>query len=220
MKLSFGEYTIQNSSRQIDYIEKIFENVEKRYQTLLDFFKLEKLNKPIRIVLWDDLEAFRADELKSGKRTLPMWVCGISSTKDDHHLIRTLTLEELCKAQGHQNSTEKDLENLILHEIVHAFVRCIVGDKLVKRWLNEGLATSLAKQRHAKANFDCSEEKLLFDTLTNYSNFHVIGNYLINEKGSDYVLKLLTDSKFLQQELASISSGANEYFNSHENALQ
>ena len=213
MELTFGNYQLINSSREIAYIEDIFKNIETRFKDLQKFFGLESLDKQIQINLWDNLDAFRESE-KEKRKDIPAWLCGTARTTESEHIINTLTLEELKKTKGHEDSTLQDLENLILHEIVHCFVRTFVGkDKKVKRWLNEALATSLSNQRHNLKEFNCTMDNLYYDDFVNYSAFHTLGNYLTKEKGAEYVSKLLKDSKFQDDEIPNIYTEVKAYHN-------
>ena len=212
MKLSFGELIIKNSNRQIDYINDLLENIEKRFNNLLSFFNLEKSNMPIHIVLWDNLEDFRNNERSKARKNIPNWMCGTTSIKNNCHLINSLTLEELRKCESHEKATLQSLENLIIHELTHCVTKCFIPTqyKETKRWLKEALATSLSNQSHT-IRFDKSIDNLYDDDFVDYGAFHAIGNYLLGKTPKEYIHQLLENSIFLENEIPNIYNGTKEY---------
>ena len=212
MKLSFGELIIKNSNRQIDYINQLLENIEKRFNNLLSFFNLEKSNIPIHIVLWDNLEDFRNNEKSKGRKNIPNWMCGTASIKNNCHLINSLTLEELRKCESHEKATLQSLENLIIHELTHCVTKCFIPTqyKETKRWLKEAIATSLSNQSHT-IRLDQSLDNLYNDDFVDYGAFHAIGNYLLSETSQEYIHQLLENSTFLENEIPNIYNGTKQH---------
>ena len=211
MELSFGELIIKNSNQQIDYINDLLENIEKRFNELLRFFNLEKSNMPIQIVLWDNLEDFRNNERSKGRKNIPNWMCGTTSIKNNCHLINSLTLEELRKCESHEKATLQSLENLIMHELTHCVTKCFIPTqyKETKRWLREALATSLSNQSHT-IRFNQSIDNLYNDDFVDYGAFHTIGNYLLSKTSQEYIHQLLENQVFLESEIPNIYNGTKQ----------
>lgn len=214
MNLLFGEYELKDCRREVEYIEDLFKNIQVRYKKLLKFFGLKKIDRPVRIVVWDSLDGFRKNEIKQGRKIVPDWLCGVARTEQDFYSISTLTLEELAKTKAYRNPTLRDLENLIVHEIVHSLHNsfCLeTGTNPNCRWLSEALATSLSDQSY-RIEFDCTEIQLINDDFISYDTCRVIGDYLLNVKGESYIKRLLVDTKFLGDEIPNIYSGAKAYY--------
>jgi len=213
MKLSFGELIIKNSNRKINYIDNLLKNIEIRFKDLLYFFNLEKINIPIQIVLWDNLEDFRNHEKSKGRKNIPNWLCGTASMKNNYHLINSLTLEELRKCESHKNATLQSLENLIIHELTHSVTRCFLPTqyKETKVWIKEALATSLSHQSHS-LRFGQTISNLYKDDFIDYGAFHVIGDYLISQTSKEYIHELLINKNFLENQIPNIYNGVKEYF--------
>lgn len=194
-------FIIKYTNNDKDYIDEIEKYLLNEIENIINFFEIDNYGEKIIINLFDSInklwelhnDLYNTIE-KYGK--VPEGVCGFSVKNN----IFTLTYSEFIKSKGHENSSLNDLKKLILHELIH----CIHAKKntktLYKIWLSEGIATTLSHQYDGKEKqFDTT-----FEDLNNgkcyYSNYNAIFEYILNNYEKEYIMKLINDYQFLENE--------------------
>lgn len=183
-----------------EYIDELFSYVEKESKNITLFFGLESFEEKVSIKLFDDLNSFRdaCSEVKGGAK-VPLWLCGLSFRKNGKNHIYSLCLDEYKKTDGHNNCSLENFKQLITHEFVHACHRTYTNIKL-PIWLGEGLATFLSHQYDgSELLFNATLEQIIKGG-ANYINYYTMFSYALNKYGKYYVLKLLNDEKYLEDE--------------------
>lgn len=204
----FKRLIIKKENVDNDYINDLSIKLENRAQSILEYFDLKEIMSNVEVVLWYNLNDFRNFAKEKMQSNIPEWMCGwVQNTKTIH----VLTLDELRKCEKHENNDIDDLENIIVHEFVHILVKQITGGKKIKKWLNEALATSLSMQKH-NYRFNLKVENLKNDDFVDYGFYQLVGDYLINEKGRKYIIRLMKESSFLEEEITNIYNGIKKYF--------
>ena len=217
MELFFGKIFLKHEDAKGGFLEDLSKNIETRVSNLFKFFNIKSLDKKINIVLWNDVEEFRRFAKSKLNMDVPNWMCGWVQNIENLSIVNTLILEELRKCESHSNNQIHDLENIIIHEIIHIIVKFISNGKKTKKWLTEALATVLSNQQHT-FKFKITVDSLYNDNFIDYGTFNLIGQYLLNKTSKDYIISLISDFDFLTAEITKIYVGANLYFDECNNS--
>lgn len=179
-----------------DYINKIINYFELCYKEVLDFLKLNKLDKKCIIKLWDDSDDFRNELKQISGNEIPFWVTGssINNKNDKYARIDYLSLREIKKIDYHKNETVDDLKKGILHEFVHICHSQSCDYNYPKEFfLKEGVATYLAHQYD-----DCELNvpiKTIIDDVdyVEYENYRYLFDKLVELYNHNELLDILNN---------------------------
>lgn len=200
----------------VNYIDSLTNNFDDLCDEIVKFFALENYGEKTTVILWDDLEKFRNFYNENFKRKCPETTVGFQIVNN----INSLSFNQYIKTKGNENNSMDDFKRLILHEFVHAVHRK-VSDIYQLMWLVEGLSTSLSKQYAYKTDlvFDASLDECIKGG-TNYSNYYLMFNYVLNNYGKDYILKIIKDKNFGYLETPRLYSEVNSYYNNFNNSIK
>ena len=187
---TFNDIEILYTESDLEYIEDVYNYFKDKYQEIMDFFSLEKLDKKLTIKFWNNKEEFRSFLFDLTGYEEPDWVVGKSISTREMFRVDILSLEERRKCSGHNNDSITHIKKVIVHEFVHTCHTIYKDYKISPMWFNEFLATYLAKQYDPdKLVLDFSLDDIM-NGKAYYNNYFSMGVYLIKTKGVDYVLDL------------------------------
>lgn len=213
--------TLEYTNKDIEYIEELTNHLEKETERIVTFFNIKKFENKVKIKLYDNIDTFREDVNKIIKRNVPDWMCGLSFNKEENiECIYALSLEELKKAEGHNNANLIYLEQVILHEFIHS-CNSIVSKKLEVIWFVEGLATYISGQINNKEILftnDMTLDKMIdMNQGINYINYYSLFKYTYETYGYDYIMKLLKDNNLLKEVTPILLEEAKQSINKKKN---
>ena len=208
---------INYTENDIDYIEDLSKQILLQGQKILNYFNLEKLDKPTYIYFYNNLGTFK-EKAKTRNSTgiVPNWLCGWASTKPNRYEVHVLSYSEYIKTQSHENDTIEDIITLVLHEFTHnCYDSYMFSNKNRKTlmWLHEALATTLSNQRN-NLTISCSVDDLYNENQIAYHNYYTLGKYLLSNHNKEYILKLISDYKYLKLETQNIYDNTRKWLNS------
>lgn len=216
MEIELKYIILKYTEKDIEYIDLLKSEIEKRCQEIVDFFNIKDFGEKIEVKLFGTLEEFREFcEVKNKlcldeKGKLPEWVCGVSFKGR----IITLTLEEYRKTKSHEDKTIDDLILLILHEFTHSCHDKIIDrSKKLYKWLSEGLATTISHQydKH-ELSFNATLDQIIHGKC-NYINYHTMFKYVLDTYGRDYILELLKNHDLLVADTPKLYDEVNSKYN-------
>lgn len=206
MQIKCENITINYTEQEKEYINEFLENVIKKSKAILEFFNLKKLEYPVTITFWDDLNNYRKkrnEQLKKYNRTVPLWEVGCAySNEKKEHIIEILSLNERRKCEKHEFDRLNDIFLVGVHEYIHACHSEFKDYKETLTYINEGLATLLSNQFKENKNYQINftKEELLM-AKTNYYNYYLIMKYIIENKSKEYILELIKNKEMQEKEL-------------------
>lgn len=209
MQIKKDNIIINYTEEEKEYINEFLENIIKESKKILEFFNLEKLEYPVIITFWDDLDKYREyrnKQLEQYNKKVPDWEVGCAhSYPQEPHYIHILSLKERKKSYNHDKDTLKDIFLVGVHEYVHACHSEYKKYNITLTYINEGLATYLSNQFDKSQNFEfnCTKEQLLLGK-TNYYNYYLIMKYIIENKPRKYILELIKNKEMQEQELDTL----------------
>lgn len=209
MQIKKDNIIINYTEEEKEYINEFLENIIKESKKILEFFNLEKLEYPVIITFWDDLDKYREyrnKQLEQYNKKVADWEVGCAqSYPQEPHYIHILSLKERKKCYNHDKDTLKDIFLVGVHEYVHACHSEYKKYNMTLTYINEGLATYLSKQFDKNQNFkfNCTKEQLLM-AKTNYYNYYLITKYIIENKSKEYILELIKNKEIQEQELDTL----------------
>lgn len=183
-----GEITYRKYDRKSDGIIKI---IQKSYPPLKAFFNFGIA--PIKIHL-----LYSRSEINKywGAKT-SIWMCGFIKRRNKIYVLSPLICQKVSR------HTENAIYKVVIHELVHLFIKKI--NKSPLGWLNEGLALFLAEQIRGrsikkadwefliKCNF-ITNPKLNWTKIANrngYKAAYLLVNFLLKRYGKNKLMKLL-----------------------------
>lgn len=204
---------INYSNNDLEYIDYICNELDKKSQEIVDFFDIKDFGKKVSVTLFDSLEVFRRKCAKVNRTSVsnvPEWVCGMKIPNGD---IYTLCLDEYRKTKGHENKSIEDLVYLILHEFTHACHSKIKKDnQRGYAWLAEGLATTISHQYdNVNINFNATLEEVMYKD-SDYISHHTMFKYVLDTYGRDYVLELIKNYDLLVKDTPKLYEEIRELY--------
>lgn len=204
---------INYSNNDLEYIDYICNELDKKSQEIVDFFDIKDFGKKVSVTLFDSLELFRSECAKVNRTlvsNVPEWVCGMKIPNGD---IYTLCLEEYRKTKGHENKCIEDLVYLILHEFTHACHGKVKKDnQRGYAWLVEGLATTISHQYdNSLLVFNASLDEMIKGT-KDYKNYHTMFKYVLDTYGRNYVLELIKNYDLLVKDTPRLYEEVRELY--------
>lgn len=151
---------------------------KKSSQEVADFFGMDFI--PIGVVVHNSWKSLAGSMVKDTKYTgAPEWLTGFAGEKTIH------LLGPEAMPKGHEGSRKERFEKTIVHEMSHIYYRKFKGNGAPK-WLNEGTAIYIAKQKGYK-----KPEKVTTQMLNEYhgeikEGIYTVGAYVVKEIIKDY----------------------------------
>ena len=184
---------IEYTDKDLEYIDDICKEIDSKSQIIIDFFEIGNFDNKVQVKLFSDINEFRRFHQEVYGFEPKNWLCGF---RLDYN-VYTLSLSEYRKCYSHEDTTILDLIKLILHEFTHV-IHFMKNKKCNYIWLGEGLATYLSGQYSDASSINCTYDELLNGC--SYTNYKVMFEYVLNNYGKEYVLKLIDDEEFLNKE--------------------
>ena len=200
MLLKKSGYTVEYDDK-LTYVPELANHLEKNMTSVLEFFKLDKLGKEIKIVVYNDLELYK-EHIKKFYDYCD-YMC--ADTNDGN--LNILSLEEAHKTKEHQDMDLEYMKDTIKHEFIHLCQQATqvesVNFEIV--WFWEALATNLGNPEHFEiVPISASNEEIneFIKLKNNYPIAYTIGNYMLENYSRDQILdyvkyptKLLKDEE-------------------------
>ena len=211
------KYAVFNYSKQDqDLIDDLEEYLNNHAEEVFEFFDSTLPRTAVNINIIPTKKEFDeyVKELKHITE-VPAWVIG----NYGNNTISYVSLHDY-KNTSHAFPPEKYEESLDYYKktIVHEYVHFVVGLFAVKnnnypiKWLNEGIAQYLSHQKEdIKLVFNYSLDDI-YNSNTCYSGWYLLTKYVIEEKGKDYFLKLLTNNTLTMSETPKLIKEAKEFY--------
>lgn len=172
---------------------KLIDIIKNGYDFLINFFGFSIKNIKIYLLY------SRKDINKIWGSKTPKWLCGFTKNQEKN-IIYLLSPSVSKKLSNH---TIPQIHKTIIHEIAHLFIKKI--NTYVIRWLNEGLASFLAKQKQKKIIKESDWEYLLKQSFiinpnlewlsiakkSSYKISYLFVSFLIKKYGKNKIIKLL-----------------------------
>ena len=209
MQIKKENIIINYTENEKEYINEFVDNIIKESKTILEFFGMKKTEYPTIITFWDNLNKYREyrnKQLEQYNKKVQNWEVGCAqSYPQEPHYIHILSLKERKKCQGHQNDKLEDIFKVGIHEYVHACHSEYKNYKETTTYINEGLATYLSNQfnENQDLKFNCTKEQLS-QGITNYRNYYLLMEYIIDNKSKEYILELIKSKEMQEQELDTL----------------
>ena len=196
----------------LQYASEIVSYLEIKKDNIMQFFQLKSLSSPKKIIIYSDLESYKAHIEQFFKYY--DYMC--ADTNDGN--INILSLEAARETKMYSNMDIEKLKSTILHEFVHICQQeCEVEhfeDDIV--WFWEGLATNLGNPEEYECipinatnedinNFNCSSN--------NYPIAYTIGNYMLENYDHANILKYIKYPSNLLADSDKILDAAREWSN-------
>src|SRR5574344_121477 len=130
---------IIKSDIPLSYFDEIVNNVKTNENEILKFLNLTKLQEKYTIELLS-YPAFKQEIVNIYGEIKP-YMRGHTSSNQKR--IGILNLDDECKYTTHKNATLPNMEQMIIHEVVHACQNEYHQFARESIWFHEGLATNL-----------------------------------------------------------------------------
>lgn len=176
------------------YIDTIIDYFISSYSKVLNFFDLSKLDKKLRIKLWNNAEDFRNKLEELTGYEIPHWSTGMAKNdkEDSCSRIDHLSLCEINKIEYHKYDTINELKKGIVHEFVHiCHTQFCNYNYPTQAFITEGVATYLANQ-YENAQQTVPLSKITSDEFVEYSNYRFLFNKILKEYNNDELKELLS----------------------------
>lgn len=222
MKKELKNFIIKYTEKDLDYIDYIVDECNKRSDSILEFFGLESVPFKIEIEIYSILDEFldycvEHCSYYDNKESIPGWLVGMCFKGK---VIKTLCFEEYKKR--HKNEGINALSDLFLHEFTHAVtdMACSDDTNLGKYpiWFIEGAATYLSDQfkhreeeRGESFKFNASLDDML-NRGGAYPAYYLFFKYVVETYGRDYILRLLNDYDLIMNETHKLYNEVVEHY--------
>lgn len=170
-------------------VEGIAGTLRENMERIMLFFRLNKLDRRISVIIYSDTGAYISHIGECGQ-TYYEWM--IADTFDGR--IHILSLEACRRSRSHAQMGREEYTRLIVHEFVHICQQQVEPNCYGCIWFWEALATNLAGQIMEPVQISCSREELMFhyQELPNaYAISYRLGKYMLEhlsqERIYDYI---------------------------------
>ncbi len=166
---------------------KVIRTIQKNFSRLRKFFGFTIPQIKIHLLY----SRAKVDKIWGAKT--PNWICGFTKKNNTIYMLSPLISGEVS---GHP---EKDMRRIVIHEIVHLFIKRINKNPLA--WVNEGVALFLANQKKSR-NFKESDWQFFINRFftrdIDYRSFaqhkgYVISYWLVKTIAKKFGRKKLID---------------------------
>ncbi len=203
LKNRFDIFEIEYNDKDKDYIDDLIEHIKDNYIEVMQFFKLDNISSIVKIKIWNDIEEYRNFfnnmYLSYGiQKTVPTWEIQRSS-KDDTPRIDAISFYLIKDVKGHFNDSLENYFKGFIHEFVHTCHEEYSGGYSFLTWFKESLAILLS---HQYENQSIKLEASLDDIINgkaDYRNYYVIGKYVMDKYGKDFLLELASDNNLVMK---------------------
>ena len=195
MKIERPSFIIE-TDKELPYIDQIIDTLENHTYDILNFFKINKLSKKKKVVIYTDREKYK-EHLLPYVSEYKEWMQ--ADTYDGN--INLLEISESRKSDAHKNLTLDEFIKCILHEFVHASQQEINSNSNGTAWFWEALATNLSGQDYtevdlSKCNFQSLQED--FNNTNNaYCYAYTLGRFLLDNYSQDKILEYVKNPNLL-----------------------
>ena len=158
-------------------VKEIVGALRENMERIMGFFRLDKLDRKIPVVIYSDVDAYISHIEECGQRYYE-WM--IADTFDGK--IHILSLETCRRRPSHTGMDREGYTRLIVHEFVHICQQQVEPNCYGCIWFWEALATNLAGQATGPVELACSKEELMFhyQELPNaYAISYRLGKYML-----------------------------------------
>ena len=194
---------IIETDKEISYIDEIISTLENHTYDILNFFKLEKLSKKKKVVIYTDREKYK-EHLLPYVKEFKDWMQ--ADTYDGN--INLLEISESRKSEAHKDLTLEEFIKCILHEFVHATQQEINSNSNGVAWYWEALATNLSGQDYTEVDLSkCDFQSLQNDfnnTNNAYSYAYTIGKFMLSNYSNEQLLEYVKNPALLKQQAEQI----------------
>lgn len=200
-------FIIHYTESDIGYIEEAIERLNSKYIEYMEFFGVDKLPEKVKLVIYNDLEAFRQKMISSYGH--------VKETTVGHaqgNLVEILTLNERKKIELHKNSTEETIIMTFAHELLHIFHAFYKGNNR-SSWFAEGLAINLGSPRYELGLIDCTAEDLI-NRRGKSRHFFAMVKYMLENMSHEKILEYAKDDDLVIKDTEKIYNLANEWIKS------
>lgn len=155
---------------------KINKDISKIHESLCSFLSVKVLNVTVRIY------GNRSDFNKQmGMTESADWLVANASNKNEIDILSPIAME---KESSHKKS---EFLQIIKHEFTHLFIQELAKGKAIPKWLNEGVASYVAKQNQIKKESIYIEEDFCknlstpkdWDKRVNYSAYYISSQFVL-----------------------------------------
>lgn len=221
MKKELKNFIIKYTEKDLDYIDYIVDECEKRSDSILEFLGLESVPFKIEVEIYSTLDEFLDYYVEhtnyEKKEDVPSWLVGVCF---GGKCIKTLCYEEYHKR--HPKEELDALPDLFLHEFTHAASMMASPEEYGKHfypyWFLEGIATYLSdqfKHREEKSNKSL-EFKVSYDDIVKrgnlYPQYYLFFKYVVETYGRDYIINLLNDYELIMSETPKLYEEVVEHY--------
>lgn len=184
----------------------LLENMEK----IMGFFRLERLDKKISVIIYSETEVYISHLANCGQ-TYYEWM--IADTFDGR--IHVLSLEACRRSPSHAHMDREEYARLIVHEFVHICQQQVEPNCYGCIWFWEALATNLAGQAMGPVEIGCSKEELMFhyQELPNaYAISYGLGKYMLEHMPHEQIYNYIRRPADLWEDTEEILEAAKQAF--------
>ncbi len=204
MNKEFASFIIEYSEDDLEYIDKLIEQILIEQTKIMSFFGLKKFDNKVKIKIWNNVNKYErhvADEMHRlfhRRIEIKDWEVGRAITTKKENYIHLLTHQERIKRKNHERDTIEDMIKVSIHEFVHICHAQYNNYQPTLNWFNEALATILSNQYgNKKLVLDCTLEDFLMGKTT-YLRYFTLGKYVFETYGKEYILELAKNNRLLE----------------------
>ena len=166
-------------------VEEISGTLLENMERIMDFFRLERLDSKISVILYSEPEAY-ISHLEECGQTYYEWM--IADTFDGR--IHVLSLEACRRSRSHAHMDREEYARLIVHEFVHICQQQVEPNCYGCIWFWEALATNLAAQVMEPVEISCSRDELMFhyqELPEAYAISYRLGKYMLEHMSHEQI---------------------------------
>ena len=201
------DYKIEYTEESADLIEGIVEYMDSHKTAVHEFFGIEGLKKPAKIIIYPNLEEWKSYIVSTGRKYYE-WSVGNA----DGGVIRMLNYHEYSKLKSHKRDTFEYYCKTVFHEYVHFCHQQIKKTNGSYKFFNEGLASYLSNQdrrpiKFSEYNFDDYTDNKKFNSLKNmYGYSHYVVKRMVERLPHEQILEYAKDYRNIKKDLDKIKA--------------
>ncbi len=184
-------------------IQQLITALESKSKDIMNFFSLENISRKVIVKIYysiDDYKKHLIPYLEEMGENYHEWM--IADTMDDN--INMLELSLCRELSSHRDDTIQDQMENILHEFTHICHHELLGENNPHGhiWFSEALAINLSGQDYSGNEITCTYDQLKNDfnnAPSNYSTSYLMGKYMFESYGKDFVLNLIKNWQLLDE---------------------
>lgn len=191
-------------------VEEISGTLLENMERIMDFFRLEKLEKKIFVVIYSETNTYTSHVEECGQAYYE-WM--IADTFDGR--IHVLSLEACRRSPSHAHMDREEYARLIVHEFVHICQQQVEPNCYGCIWFWEALATNLAGQAMGPVEIGCGEEELMFhyqELPDAYAISYRLGKYMLEHMPHEQIYNYIRRPADLWEDTEEILEAAKQAF--------